>query len=170
MREFLAVGDFTLGRFMRTVRERKGMSRVKLAEFAGINKNTMAKYELAGEDGGKHPPIHKLVKICEILEIDPRNVFDCILNETISPEPRKFRFSSHFRTGDDWLYWKLSIKNIDDLNNELDHIAHALYSIESRLPPITESGPGQEGSDRPHVNHDTGAAPTAPDHPQDKEE
>lgn len=75
MREFLAVGDFTLGRFMRTVRERKGMSRVKLAEFAGINKNTMAKYELAGEDGGKHPPIHKLVKICEILEIDPRNVF-----------------------------------------------------------------------------------------------
>lgn len=152
MRELLVVNS-TLGELIRAAREDKGLSRTKLAEFADITPNSMVRYEKAGTPDGKYPSALKLVKICEVLEIDPRNAFDAIKNESYLadlednpvpegkvPSVERFglRFSNHFRTDDDWLNWKLSVKDVEELNASLDLHQYAFHNIDQRLERIEE--------------------------------
>ena len=98
----------TVGALIRRARERKGISRKKLAEFAAISPNSMVKYEKAGEDGGKYPSLVNATKICEILEIDPRKLFQKIIETEISPATsiedamEQFSFVNYFNTDMDW--------------------------------------------------------------------
>jgi len=91
------------------------------------------------------------LKICEILELDPRNAFDAIkyedylfeLSENRIPEGDTlyedrfgFRFSGHFRTDDDWLQWKHNYKSIDDLNSFIEYQLHYTEEIRDKLERI----------------------------------
>lgn len=58
MRELMFV-NHTLGELIRFAREDKGLTRTKLAEFAGITPNSMVRYEMAGTPDGKYPPCQK---------------------------------------------------------------------------------------------------------------
>lgn len=177
MRELMIVGC-TLGKLIRLAREEKGWPRTKLAEFAGISPNTMVKYEKAGEEGGQYPSSENLKKICELLEIDPRNAFDAIGYESsgsTDPFVERFSFTDHFRTGMDWLNWKHSVKSIDDLNSAFDNVFGELHYVSQRLGRIEAAlktnGSGDVGDvpSRP-VNSDdieaVGAASTS--NPQQK--
>lgn len=111
------------------------------------------------------------MKICEVLELDPRNAFDAIKYEDYLADLEEhptdqdeipyedrfgFRFSDHFRTGDDWLQWKLSVKSIDDLNSRLDvqmgehhYMDERLKRIENMLSQLVgekQNGPGENPS------------------------
>ena len=61
----------TLGDLLRCTREDIGLSRAKVAQKTGINENSLAKYEKAGQKGGQFPSAPKLAILCAVLEIDP---------------------------------------------------------------------------------------------------
>lgn len=137
MRELLVV-NFTLGELIRKAREDKGLSRTKLAEFAGITPNSMVRYEMAGTSDGKYPPVKKLMKICEVLELDPRNAFDAVKYEDYLIDVEKnisskdenpyedkfgFRFSVHFRADNDPHILKYDINSVEDMNTLVDEQA-----------------------------------------------
>ena len=144
------------GQLIRLNRDKKGMSRAKLAQFTGINPNSLAKYENAGEEGGKYPSAKNLVKICEVLEIDPRTAFDYIKQEdqikaqqeyhaenpTATPYEvlrhveRGMSFQKFFLVDEDLLNWKLSTTNIEELNSHLDMIEVSNFNLDDRLHKI----------------------------------
>lgn len=139
MRELLVVGG-KLGELIRIAREKKGLSRTKLAEFAGFSANSMVRYELAGTPDGKYPPAQKLVKICRVLEIDPRNAFDAMLNDVDQTEEQdRFRFSFHFRTNEDWRNWKLQVKDIETLNDHLNGLDASLHYLLNNVDNIKDA-------------------------------
>jgi len=154
--------SYGLHRLIRARRELKGIARTKFAYIVGISPSSMVKYELPENEGGKIPSTVNLSKICELLEIDPRDAFDAI-NEGIreqeafkngksisdNPEwvdpPEGFRpipydspfsFSNHFKTEADWINDSTQYKSIEDMNDALAHQAHEFYSIDNRLKRI----------------------------------
>lgn len=64
-----------LGVILLDARKANGHSRAELAKLAGMNANSIAKYEKAGEPGGQYPPFEKLVRLCFVLRLDPRVLF-----------------------------------------------------------------------------------------------
>jgi transcriptional regulator with XRE-family HTH domain len=92
----------TVGELIAAARGQKGMTRTKLAEISRISPNSMAKYEKAGQDDGKYPPLPKLVRICEILEIDPRSIFDLLMGINENNVWEKFSFRGNFRSQGEW--------------------------------------------------------------------
>lgn len=61
-----------LGELIRSARTSQGVNRTAMARITGINPNSLAKYEKAGEKGGQFPPLATLVKILAFLKLDPR--------------------------------------------------------------------------------------------------
>lgn len=135
--------DCTLGELIRDAREARGMTRSKLAEFTGITANSLIRYELAGTPDGKYPPVKKLVLICEVLEIDPRNAFDAIKVEDYRAQPvpppdqelnNRFglRFTEHFRSTKEWnaLHQSLDLSVIEAV---MANIAERMAANDERL-------------------------------------
>jgi len=135
--------NYSFCHMLKAAREAKGMTRVKLAELAGVNQNSLTKWEKPVEEGGKTPPIQKMVKLAEVLELDPREIFDLYVeDEPVEVDENgfpwggtHFRFSDHFRTGDEWLQMKFSVKDVESIDcavNEASHYAsenHHLLSM-----------------------------------------
>lgn len=161
--EFKGLG----GRLERERVSRK-LSRAKLAELAGVNQNSLAKWEKAGQPGGKYPPLPKLTRLCKILEIDPREVFDTVFqSEEFQHDPNLgggipfnnpdyFSFKEHFATDLDWTGWSLEVQDIESLNSHLGSIAGELHYYGQRLrrleQALNENGPDQEDPGRPSQN------------------
>lgn len=145
-----------LGQLIRHHREEKGYSRTKFAQMCDISPNSMVKYEMAGEPTGKYPAAKNLVKICEILEIDPRKAFDYIKNEDHDAATQKYlkdhpeadqidpygcvdfglKFQYHFRTDIEWLNTQVQVRSIRELNEHLGDQTVDLHYIDRRLENI----------------------------------
>jgi len=142
---------FTLGEMIRTARERKGMTRTKLAEFTGISPNTLVKYELAQEEGGKTPALPKMVTIARVLEIDPRWIFQRIYDYQVK-EHDNFSFRNHFATDTDFLNWKLAVKDVEELNAVLEQHLYEFQHIDQRLARIEQNRLEEEFRSSPEYN------------------
>ncbi len=171
--QFVGLG----GRLERERISRK-LSRAKLAEMAGVSPNSLAKWEKAGQPDGKYPPLPKLTRLCKILEIDPREIFntvyqqeECRIDPSLNEEipfnnPDYFDFVDHFASDLDWTKWSLPVKDIEDLNGTLDSIHGELHYYGQRLLRLERSlkknGSDHEDPSRSLQNHPAavGAAPT----------
>ncbi|WP_417821368.1 helix-turn-helix domain-containing protein [Terasakiella sp.] len=144
--DYLVEGDefpYTLGWLLRKKRSEKGMSRVKLSKFTGITTNTLARYELAGLEGGKYPSAIKLMIICIHLEIDPREAF-----EYINRDPKisifkdetdgLFSFIYHFKSDNEWLDMKMNLKSLEDIQNAFEAVQYENHLLENRLEKMNE--------------------------------
>lgn len=173
-----------IGGKLRHARVNAGLSRAKLAKMAGVSPSSLTNWELSTQEGGKYPPLLKLVRLCEILEIDPRELFDIALPEIhgdgvgpavdgymARPDGTPwFTFKDRFATDTDWANWSLRIKQIEDLEVTLDSMFHQMdlqtkymREVAQRLSKL-ENGPDHEDPSRHSQNTSTGAAPTASDH------
>lgn len=152
----------TFGRQIRMARERKGLSRTKLAEFAGIPSNSLIRYEKAGEEGGKYPSLIKAATICRLLDIDPRRAFDSLpLNDSIDSDI-DFRFANHFFQQDFLLAKEHGWP--DAMGPRFLEPEDQLRADVTAIRAILESGPDQSDPSRPSSSKHTEAAPTASDH------
>lgn len=61
----------SLGSVLKFGREQKGWTRKFLAELIGVNINSIAKYERAGEPSGQFPPFPTLSKLVLVLGLRP---------------------------------------------------------------------------------------------------
>jgi len=179
-----------IGGKLRHARVNAGLSRVKLAKMAGVSPSSLTNWELSTQEGGKYPPLLKLVRLCEILKIDPRELFDIALDEIDTDRGKliddnerglkvwsEFRFTDFFATNTDWANWKLEVKQVEDLQNALTAMSHQMHLQSEYMQDIAkrlsakENGPDHEDPSRHSQNTSTGAAPTASDHqPQTRED
>jgi len=177
-----------IGGKLRHARVNAGFSRAKLAKMAGVSPSSLTNWELSTQEGGKYPPLLKLVRLCQILKIDPRELFDIALDEVdpdrgalVQDEERgvkywdEFRFTEFFATDTDWANWKLEVKQVEDLENALAFMSHQMHlqtkymqDIAKRLSAI-ENGPDHEDPSRSNSNNSTSAAPTASNHQPNNE-
>lgn len=131
---------WNLGDLLRSYRDKKGISRAKLAEFTGISSNTLMRYELAGQEGGKYPSAIKLTILCRFLEIDPRIAFDAIeddfqIESYVEPSDDTWTFVSHFAsqaesydiTHDQMRHW------LDGLQRYIKNDHHRIDLLESKI-------------------------------------
>tara|TARA_E500000305_G_scaffold99084_2_gene91049 strand:- start:1327 stop:1860 length:534 start_codon:yes stop_codon:yes gene_type:complete len=151
--------DFSgsVGKTLKRARTQKGLSRAKVAEFIGISPNSLVKYELAGEDGGQFPPLPKLVRLCELLEIDPRLIFDIIRdNDDFKGKRDKFDFNYYFRDlNNEWtmehLYGQIGVINVD-IGGIYESISALSEKIDKLSLPTKENGPDHKGPSRRSKN------------------
>jgi len=64
----------TLGALLKRHRLSKDLSRAELARRTGLNANTIAKYEKAGQDGGQYPSMPKLATLAAFFDLDGRRI------------------------------------------------------------------------------------------------
>lgn len=64
----------TLGALLKEQRISRGWSRAELAKRTGLNANTIAKYEKAGEEGGQYPSMPKLAALAAFYGLDGRRI------------------------------------------------------------------------------------------------
>lgn len=64
----------TFSEKLKMLREKAGLSKSKFASSVGIDRKTLIKYE----KGESEPTIHIFEKICEVLQVDPKE----LLNDT----------------------------------------------------------------------------------------
>lgn len=145
----------SLGSMIRSAREKKGMTRTKLAEFTGISQNTLAKYEKAHELGGKTPGLSKMVKLAYVLEIDPRQIFQQIFDREREADDvlsENFSFIYHFATDTEFLNWQNEFKDVEGLVDLLKNQSQNLDLLEQRLSKLEntrkENGPDQKDPSR----------------------
>jgi len=180
MHNFMYVNE-TLGEVIRAYREDKGLSRTKVAEYAGIAPNSMVRYEMAGKPDGKYPPAKKLMKICEVLEIDPRHAFDAILfeeeqntlstanlseDELLDHARNHFSFADHFASDLEVVRWYSDIDGFADLTNVITGMKRELGRlnaiIEDQYHINKQNGPDQKDPDRSeNTTHETEAVDAA---------
>ncbi|HEY9080015.1 helix-turn-helix transcriptional regulator [Magnetovibrio sp.] len=134
----------------------------------GISPSSMVKYELPENEGGKIPSAPNLVKICEHLEIDPREAFDAIQlgrlaqEELESEEPRSwppkskdyFRFTDFFASDADWMKFEYNIKSIEDLHQNLAQIGGELHWLNSKVERINTVLEGKDPSEEAQKEHE----------------
>lgn len=166
------VQSSTVGGMIRLARERKGMPRTTLAKFVDISPNSMFKYEKAGSDEGQYPSLPTIVKICQVLEIDPRLIFDAVLPKRDILDPDYFSFASTFFTHDFAIFQAgktpagvSESPSFDKLFSLLSSLTDSAVGMDQRLRTIeatVKSGPDQNDPSRPGSLH-SNAAPTASD-------
>lgn len=83
----------SLGQLIKSKREQIGLSRKGLADQLGVNVNSIAKYEKAGEIGGQYPPYPVLARIVDALGLNPTAVFA----EGLEDEKSKARLGARYR-------------------------------------------------------------------------
>ncbi|TQV81906.1 helix-turn-helix domain-containing protein [Denitrobaculum tricleocarpae] len=147
-----ATPEPTLGQVLRRAREQKGMQRTRLSEFSGINVNSIARYELAGQDGGKYPPMQNAIKLCYLLDLDPRTIFDSMLFHSDFEADTGFTFRNYFWQQD---FACFQVGEVPDgvvtsaverrITDGLSQIADRLERLEAKM----ESGPDQKDPSRP---------------------
>lgn len=64
----------TLGALLKEQRTSRGWSRAELSKQTGLNANTIAKYEKAGETGGQYPSMPKLASLAAFYKLDGRRI------------------------------------------------------------------------------------------------
>lgn len=138
----ISIGLVPLGDTIRSAREEKGVSRTALARIVGISHNSMLKYEKAGYPDGQYPSLPVMTRIARHLELDPRELFDRSISDpnVIAPmEAKSFRFSDHFRTDEEWLNFRISIRDADDLSAAIHSIHYDIYRNTAFLKNIAET-------------------------------
>lgn len=65
----------SLGSTLRFARERKKLTRQELADLSGVNVNSIAKYERAGERNGQFPPLPILARFAMLLGLSLEKIF-----------------------------------------------------------------------------------------------
>jgi len=142
-----------LGHVIRLARERKGISRVKLAEFTGISLNALAKYEKAGDKEGKYPAMSKMVKIAEVLEIDPRWVFQMMVRCGDVDLTRDFDFFFFFKEKNDENRNQHMTAQLSGIDHVMGDFYDELKSLRKDISVLTaalkQNGPDQNDPDRP---------------------
>ena len=126
----------TLGEVIRKAREVKGITRVKLAEFIDASINSMIKYEKAGDTDGQYPPLPKLVKICELLEIDPRRAFEMLAISGDVEVKNDFNFDHHFKDRDDGYNLEWISSNFTLLEHYFGEVFDRLDQIEKKIDEL----------------------------------
>lgn len=163
----------TLGRLFREARERKGLSRTKLAEFIGVRPNSMIRYERAGEEGGKPPSGQNIMRIARELEIDPCRVLDALqVSDDFAPE-KKIRFANLWWTLNDPMGLsreredETSVLHLEDrLSEKLDKLQADMTALRATI----ESGSDQSDPSRPSSSTTRSkAVPVASSHDPKKE-
>jgi len=95
--------------------------------MTNISPNTLAKYEQAGEELGQFPSSINLVRLCTVLEIDPREIFDVI---AFSDENEKtgnpFSFQWRFGTENEWSRWLIEYEDFSEMKKHLFDLSNAL--------------------------------------------
>ena len=144
-----------LGDYLRFEREKKGWPRTTLAKFARMSPNSLVKYERAGYPDGQYPPIPKLAKICELLDIDPTQAFEhVLLGGAFLPEKRDFSFLDH-------RYKNIYDKHYERRDQEAERLEmrNAIRHINQRLDEMAstlkENGPDQNDPSRHPQNPST---------------
>lgn len=176
---------------MRT-RVTRNLSRAKLAEMAGVNANSLAKWEKAGMPDGKYPPLPKLTRICQLLEIDPRYIFNIVYmreeqkwsapNGDISEASKNpifettdsFNFVKYFKAKSEGYQTEYIISKLQQNEYEVDQLHKSVARVEALLSEAVasiknENGPDQEDPGHPTQNPPK-AAPTASNQPSRKED
>lgn len=127
----------SLGQLIRGARERKGWSRAKLSELSGISYNSMVKYELAGADGGQYPSLRNMAQLCQLLEIDPRHIFETFVDGNSDPLEPLFSFISFFRDDQDWrrISHDTMVDIVEVLSEDLQHLRR---TIREHVPHLAE--------------------------------
>ncbi|WP_419797605.1 MAG: helix-turn-helix domain-containing protein [Terasakiella sp.] len=113
--------DQTVGWKIRTAREKLGISRIELSRRTKISQNSLARYELAGEEGGQFPPLPKFALICMELNLDPREVLELAVPfEVEDGSILRFKYSD-FKEGlaVDPEYYDSAFNKIEELANIL---------------------------------------------------
>lgn len=160
--------EIELHKLIRVVRERKGIARTKFAHIVGISPSSMVKYELPESEGGKIPSSTNLAKICELLEIDPRDAFDAIntsirwKEEKDNPKPRSwpqgserfFRFAEFFATDTDWMRLQYSVQSIEDLHSHLAEIGAEMHWLNSKMKHMNMVLEGKDPSEEAQKKHE----------------
>jgi len=160
--------EYGLHKLIRNRREKKGIARTKFAHIVGISPSSMVKYELPEDEGGKIPSSINLMKICELLEIDPRIAFDAIQHGLAEKEakanpkiweappkgvhpndlPKAFSFLYHFKSDEEWINDSTQFKSIQDFNNAAENFFVEFHFIQERLDKIQKAVcgtyPGEE--------------------------
>ncbi|WP_417452499.1 helix-turn-helix domain-containing protein [Kiloniella sp.] len=139
----------SLGELIRVARDKKGVSRVKLAKFIGASLNSMVKYEKAGEEGGQYPPLPKLAKICELLNIDPRNAFNQLIWSNDVEVQVEFDFVSHFEDEKQEYTNEETSNQLKALEGYLIDITDRMYAFEEKLDQSIEPKNGPEKNSEP---------------------
>ncbi|MDW3205297.1 MAG: helix-turn-helix transcriptional regulator [Alphaproteobacteria bacterium] len=175
-----------LGGMLERERLSRKLSRAKLAELAGVNPNSLAKWEKAGLEDGKYPPLPKLTRLCKILDIDPRDVFEVVYRESekqaptdIDPEtgiafedPDAFSFKRHFQEKGaerdyGYLHGKLGL-----IEHYLEQLFEKVEKVDTRLGVVTdhkENGPDRDDPGRPSQNP-SAAVSAASDQPKEEDQ
>ncbi|WP_227948270.1 helix-turn-helix transcriptional regulator [Sneathiella sp. HT1-7] len=136
-----------LGQIIEQKRKDKGMTRAALAKFAGISPNSMVKYEKAGEADGKYPSMVNMAKIAEILEFDPRKIFECIANtEAIRRNP-DFSFMYTFKDLENEWTGEHNAMELQGIGYEMEKVFEALTELRKEIAQLkgnkNEKEPGK---------------------------
>jgi transcriptional regulator with XRE-family HTH domain len=183
-----------LGDLLMRERITRNLSRAKLAEMAGVNANSLAKWEKAGLPDGKYPPLPKLSRLCQILEIDPRHVFNLVymqeeqkrvalpfgedhgeLGERLSYDgDDAFNFVSYFQGKKEGYALEYIISKLQMNEYEMGQLFDGINRIEKALGISEKSKSKENGSDhkdpsRPSQNTPK-AVDAAPNHPKRKDD
>lgn len=71
----------SLGQKLKQAREKKGLTRQEFSDLAGINVNSLSKYERAGEKSGQYPPMPVLARMVRFLSIVPESIFAAVAED-----------------------------------------------------------------------------------------
>jgi len=142
----------TVSALLRIARDRKGMTRTKLAEFTGISPNTLVKYETEPDRGGKTPSLSRMMKIARVLEIDP--LFDLLQLQyaDLNESEVTFNFQDHFANDMESQNWSLGTKKIEGFTEDLNDLVNQIHTLHEKMERIEnrtkKSGPDHEDPDR----------------------
>ena len=163
---FLDPSNIYLGKRLERERLARKMSRYELAKIAGVSPNSIANWEKAGTPEGKFPPLPKIIRLCKIFDIDPRSIFDLVVwtenqdgffteqsestsSDTALPEdgPQQFSFVHHWATEPEWLRWKPTVQDRDDMYAHFMTIHHEQDVIIEKLNSLLD-----EKKERPNLD------------------
>jgi len=155
-----------LGALIVSARNARGWSRTVLSNITGLSQNTLAKYERAGEPGGKMPPANKLATLCYHLQIDPRealkaarpSILDMRSGTPTNPNEQMMGefITAHLEQGNP--HWT----NAADINALLRSLylqsRHQLQELMAEVrafkSELKKSGPDQSDQSRSLENHE----------------
>ena len=156
-----------LGEYLRKHREQNGLTRTKFAKLASISHNSLVRYERAGYSDGQYPPLLKLAKICELLSLDPRDVFNTLIHPgEFEPEQPLFSFSDLAEGFREKIYDhppEMVEKAVQDFQSMFEKIQEAVVPfmaetqkrIDSLEARSKENGPDQNDPSRHPQNPST---------------
>ncbi len=147
----------TVGAIITHYRKKKGLNRTSLARLIGVSANSLAKYERAGEKGGRYPSSEHAAKICEAIDLDPRTFFTMFVYEgKLKPTNKNFHtFNSWFAERKEEYELQNIYAKLNFYEYDLGNIFSKLEAIErviSKFSDVIENGSNQIDSSRPETS------------------